>query len=122
MRQGRLAPGAIAAALGMAAFGAYVIDTGLDADIGNSGYLLAMTVAVFLAPGCAGAAFMEWRARRQAQDAAFAMLSPDVGAVAQPQAADASAEIHSLTEARVERETRARGSVDDVPETRAAQA
>jgi hypothetical protein len=103
MQHGRLIPAAAAIAVGVASMGGFLAVAGLDADIGNSALLLAMTVAVFIVPGCIGVACMSLRARYGVRSAA-----PAVTNVAPFPAAEAVADVHSFVEARVERRNRNR--------------
>lgn len=114
MQHGRIAPAVVATAIGAALFGAYIAFIGLDADIGHSAALLAMAIATFVVPGCAGAICMRWREGRDAPladprelrpaDAAVPLNVAFTRAVSPPfPAAEAVADIRSLTEARVER-------------------
>lgn len=98
MQHGHLVPAAAATAVGVASMGGFLAIAGLDADIGNSALLLAMTVAVFIVPGCIGVACMSLRARPGVR-----AVAPAVTSVAPFPAAEAVADIHSFIEARVER-------------------
>jgi hypothetical protein len=100
MQHGRVVPVLVSAVVGAVLFGAYVAVTRLDADVAHSPLLLAMAIAVFVIPGCASALVMELRARR----AAPAVFAPRID-IPFP-AAEAVADILSLTEARVERSVR----------------
>jgi hypothetical protein len=108
MHHGRFVPGLVAAVAGVALVGAYVAAAGLDADIGNTPASLAMVFAVFLVPGCASALVMELRARA-GRDVARASAFVDVARPPFP-AAEAVADVHCLTQARVERRVRQRRS------------
>ncbi|MEO6928107.1 MAG: hypothetical protein ABI190_02980 [Casimicrobiaceae bacterium] len=100
-------PAVVAGVIGAAMFGAYVAATGLDADIGHSGALLAMALAIFVVPGCASVLLMEVRARRSAPSAAAVVVA--VPAVQAPfPAAEAVADVRSLTHAKVDRRIRER--------------
>ncbi|MEP7063521.1 MAG: hypothetical protein ABI881_14090 [Betaproteobacteria bacterium] len=108
MQHGRLIPGALATVIGAALLGTYWAYIGFDADIGHSATLLALAIGVFVLPGCAGAVFIDLRARRS-QRAAKAVIVVAAADIALPfPAAEAVADLRSLTEARVERRHRAR--------------
>ncbi len=108
MQHGRFIPTVVATAVGAALFGSYVAFVGLDADIGNSATLLAMAVAVFIAPGVASAVFMDLRGRHQKRVAAPAIAALVTAERLPFPAAEAVADVRSLTEARVERRYRNR--------------
>jgi hypothetical protein len=108
MQHGRFTPGALAAVIAAALFGAYWAFIGFDADIGHSATFLALALGVFILPGCAAAVCMDLRTRRppRAAKAAIVVAAADI-ALPFP-AAEAVADLRSLTEARVERRQRAR--------------
>lgn len=119
MHQGRFIPALAATATGTILFTAYVMWTGLDADIGNSATLLVAALAVFIVPGCAGAVAMQWRAGRHAQSTAPVIMRSVVEAGPPFPAAEAVADVLSLTEARVDRryrDQRAASSADRLPQ------
>ena len=106
MQLGRFTPGLLATVTGATLFGAFVAFIGLDADIGHSTALLLLAIGAFIAPGCVGALFIDIRARhaRHAPAPASMLAAADI-ALPFP-AAEAVADIRSLTEARVARDRR----------------
>jgi hypothetical protein len=107
MQHGRFAPGLLAAVTGATLFGTYVAFTGFDADIGHSATLLVLAIGVFVAPGCVGALCMDIRARRARPASPMPASVFAAADITLPSpAAEAVADIRSLTEARVARDRR----------------
>jgi hypothetical protein len=106
MQHGRFAPGLLAAVTGATLFGTYVAFTGFDADIGHSATLLVLAIGVFVAPGCVGALCMDIRARRARPASMPASVFAGADITLPFPAAEAVADIRSLTEARVARDRR----------------
>ncbi|HEY7901938.1 MAG TPA: hypothetical protein VIH36_00680 [Casimicrobiaceae bacterium] len=112
MLHARTLPTVAAAGTGVALGAAYLALYGLDADLAASSGALAMVIAVFVGPGIAGAIAMAWQAGRRTRRFVSARV---VAAAVQPAvapfaAAEAVADIRSLTDERVARHARsARG-------------
>jgi hypothetical protein len=109
MHRRRTLPALAAAATGATLFMSYVAIYGLDADLAASSGALASLIATFVGPGVAGALASAWQARRPSRRLVVTgAVAPAVAPATAPyMAAEAVADIRSLTEERVSRARRA---------------
>jgi hypothetical protein len=109
MNHGRTIPALAAAATGTVLGAAFVAIYGLDADLATSAGALTLAIAAFTGPGFAGALATAWQARRRLPRFVVApvVVAPIEPAVPPYMAAEAVADIRSLTEERVSRARRA---------------
>jgi len=112
MHHGRIAPALVAGSIGAAFAALYLARYGLDADLRTSAGALTLVLATFVMPGIAAAAFAAMRSDRRAITARVYAPMPAIEparAVVPPfPAAEAAADIVSLTEERVGRQQRER--------------
>ena len=115
MHHGRIIPALAAVATGAALGAAFVATCGLDADLAMSSGALAMMIAAFIGPGVAGALAAAWLSRLAPPRGArvYRKASTVAPAIAPFAAAEAVADIRSLTEERVLRHARNRRPAKD---------
>ena len=113
MNQERVIP-AWVSALAAGVLGTVLVAyAGPAGDIGSSFAAFAGTVALFLAPGCAGVALSAWRARQKERMADNVAAMAVMEAVAPLEAESLPlATVRSLTEVQVERRQRERRTAE----------
>jgi hypothetical protein len=109
MNQKRVIPAWVSALVAGVLGSVLVAYVGPGGDIGKSFMAFAATVALFLAPGCAGVAFSAWRAqqKQRAADHTAAMAVMETVAPLEAESLPL-ATVRSLTEVQVERRQRER--------------